>query len=154
MSELLRHSLDLGGSKDRAVLADIDIAHIAAAAFAQAAFHPVFQGCVDLLVGEAELLQHRQGELDHDRRAADQGDGVLRTRRRFFQDGRHEADLAVPVRTVTARIDGLHQADIAPLLPLLELPLVDQIAFRPGAIDDGDVAELVPLVKSSSRSAF
>src|SRR6185369_7570018 len=145
--ELLRHRLDLAGSKDRPVLADVDVPNVAAAAFPQAALHPVLQGGVDLLVREAQLLQHRQGELDHDRRTADQRDSVLGTRRRLLQDGGDEADPAVPLRAVAPRIDRLDEIDVTSLLPLLEFPLVDQIALSPGAVDDGDVAELVPLVE-------
>jgi len=126
ISELHRHGLDLFGGKDRTVLADVDIAHVAAAALAQAALHPVLQRGVDLIVGEAELLQHRQGELDHDRRAADKGDGVFGTGGGFFQDGRHEADPAVPLGAVAPRIHGLHEAHIGTFLPRLQAARVDQ----------------------------
>src|SRR6185369_1790257 len=88
ISELHRHGFYLCCGKDRAVLADIDITHIAAAAFSQAALHPVLQRGVDLFVAEAELLQHRQGELDHDRRPADERDRVLRFWRRLFENRR------------------------------------------------------------------
>src|SRR6266571_989386 len=148
ISKLHRHRLDLLGGKDRAILADVDVADVAAAALAQAALHPVLQRRVDLFVRKAELFQHRQGELDHDRRPADQGDGVFGRRGRFFENGRHETDLAVPFGAVAPRIDGLYQAHIPPLLPLPQLPFVDQISLRPGAVDDRDVAELVAQVQA------
>ena len=47
ISILQRHRLYLFCCKHRAILADIDIAHIAATALAQAALHPVFEGSVD-----------------------------------------------------------------------------------------------------------
>jgi len=58
-SVLGRQGFELGGGEDRTVLANVDLADVAAAALADTAFHAVFQGGVDALVGKAQLLHHR-----------------------------------------------------------------------------------------------
>ena len=77
-SELGRELLHLGGGEDGPVLADVHGPDIAAAALAEPALHAVLERGEDGVVGEAQLLQHRQRELDHHGRAADDGHGVVR----------------------------------------------------------------------------
>lgn len=68
---------DLGGGEDGAVFADVDVADVASAAFAEAAFHAVFEGGDDVVLGEAEVEEDGEGEFDHDGGAADEGNGVV-----------------------------------------------------------------------------
>jgi len=49
---LVGEVFELAKGKDGAIFADEHFAHIAAAAFAEAAFHTVFEGGVDVIVGK------------------------------------------------------------------------------------------------------
>ena len=78
-----------------AVFAYVFGADVAAAAFADTAFHTKLQGGVHLCLVEAQLHQARQYEFNHDGRSADQY-GLIGVEADFFQIGRNEAHMAVP----------------------------------------------------------
>ena len=140
--------VELFQSVHRAVLADVAAAGVAPPALAQPALHAVLQGGVDALRGEAQPGQHRQGQLDHDGRAADQGHAVRGAGRQLLEHVGDEAHLAGPVRSLAARVHGADQVHVGPGLPLLELVLVDQVGDGAGAVDDVDVLEPVAQVQA------
>ena len=92
-----RHTGNLFCCKDRSLLADIDRPHIAASAFADAAFHAVFECCVDVFFIKTKLLERDQGELDHDWRPADYGNTVVGRGGCLFEYGGHKTDTVFPV---------------------------------------------------------
>ncbi len=63
--------------KNGAVFTYVEVAGVATAALADAAFHPVFQGCVDLLIGKIQLFQVLQHEFNHYGRPAGYGNGIV-----------------------------------------------------------------------------
>jgi hypothetical protein len=86
-------------------LADVLIADIAAAALAETAPHLTLERRDDLLGGEVELLQFRQHELDHDRRAAGDGGDALRLGRDVGERLRDQATIVIA--TVWTRFSAL-----------------------------------------------
>jgi hypothetical protein len=147
-SVLRRQLRELRHGKDGAVLADVDRADVAAAALADAALHPILQRGVDLVRREAQLREHGHGELDHDRRAADDGDGVLGGGGDLLEDGRHEPHVAFPVGRLAAGVDRGVEVDVRASVPLGQFLLVDQVGDGAGAVDDGDVVVLVAQVEA------
>src|SRR3990170_1355654 len=125
--EIVIHPFYFSGRVYRPFLADIDIAHIAPAAFAHAALHPVLQRGVNAALVEAEFQQGVEDELDHYRRAAGDGDRVLGLGRGLFQDRGHEAYLALPVVRLSARVDRLDEGHIPPVFPVLQFFLVYEV---------------------------
>jgi hypothetical protein len=81
------HLLQLGEGEDGAVLADVVFAYVAAAAFADAAFHAIFECGEDIIGDEAEFAEDGESVLDHDRWSTYNGD---RTRGYSYRRGRCE----------------------------------------------------------------
>jgi hypothetical protein len=71
-------------TEDRAIFADVEMADIAATTFANAAFHPSFEGRINPFNRKSKGHQLRERELDHDGRAADHGVGVIGRRGDFL----------------------------------------------------------------------
>ena len=142
------HLVQLLERKHRAVPADVLAADVAPAALAHAALHPVLQRGVDVGRRKAQLREDRQRELDHDRRAADQGHApsaltgpvssrTVGTKPTLpFQSG-----VSPPGSTVVTRRTSLAAG------PLGQFVLVDQVGHGAGAVEDRDVAELAAAVQ-------
>lgn len=77
-SKLFKEMGDLLHGEHRSILADIFLTNIAAGAFAHTAFHLAFKGSDYLIVSKTQFLEFNQSKVDHDRRSADNGDGVFR----------------------------------------------------------------------------
>ncbi|VTR69814.1 hypothetical protein DESC_780002 [Desulfosarcina cetonica] len=123
-----RRPIDLIQGKHGTVLADQFLADAAAAAHAEAAFHAVFKAHDDMIMVVAQFLQHRLGEFDHDRRAADNRVGVVAPLGGLlFGDRRHEPHIVLPVRIVGAVHGDVH-VDVVTLFPFHQLVLVEQHA--------------------------
>ena len=101
-----------GIRKHRAILAHIKGTHVAPAALADAAFHAVLQGGVNLVIGKTQLEKVLDHEFYHDRRAAGYGNGVLRTRMKSQEIIRNKAHEPLP--SGLSRIDGEMHAHILP----------------------------------------
>jgi len=65
-----RQLLQLLQREDRPVLTDVLVAQVAAAAQADPALHPRFQGRDDVFLGELQFRESLENELDHDGRSA------------------------------------------------------------------------------------
>jgi hypothetical protein len=76
--KLLKKPGDLLHGKDRAILADVFIPYVATGALAQTALHLPLKGGNDLTIGKTQFLQLNEREVDHNGRAADYGDSILR----------------------------------------------------------------------------
>jgi len=75
---LFGHIIKLGQCKDRTVLANIFFADVAPAAYPDTAFHAHLKREISVFRQEAELFEGGYREFEHNRRAADEADGVLR----------------------------------------------------------------------------
>ena len=114
--------------KHRAVLAHVQLADVAATAFADAAFHPIFERRVDPVVGKPELFEHRKREFNHYRRSANDCDRIVARRSDLFEHGRYEAHAAFPVGSLAARIDRRAEADVRTRRPFVQFVFIDQVA--------------------------
>jgi hypothetical protein len=64
-------------TENRAILTNIEMTDVTAAAFSDPAFHPFFERGVNPFIRELQRHELRERELDHDRRAANDGIRVL-----------------------------------------------------------------------------
>ena len=94
-------------------------------------------------MGKSQLLDHRQGELYHDRRPADGHQRVLGTGGHFLEHGGDEPFSSRPVGI--ALIDCDDRFHVVTRLPRLEFLLVQELSRTSCAVDDGDLAELAAI---------
>ena len=113
-----------------------------------AALHPVLEGRVDLRWREAELLEDRHRVLDHDRRAADEGEPVLRRRARTVRARSARSRSSPSSRAFRRRDRPWSPARRRSAPPTrLQLVLVDEVRHGARAVDDPHLAELLARVE-------
>ena len=106
---------------------------IAAAAFADTAFHAQFERRNDIVALKTQACQSRQGKFNHHRRAADDGD--LRIGRDFFDIVRHETHMPLPALLGT--VDRDINLGIFFFRPIIkQIVLKAQILDAAGTVDD------------------
>ena len=138
-SVFLGQFVEFGQREDRAVLTDIFLSHIAAAALPDPALHPHLQRGDDVFLRKTEFEEDRQREPDHDRGAADHRHGVFGARGDLPADRRDKPLPALPVRIPFVHRD--IEGDIVPLRPRGEFILVDQKPRISCPVDHCDLAE-------------
>ena len=129
--------------KDGTVLADVLFADVAAAAFADAAFHAQLQRRKDLVLAEAHFRKRRQAQFDHDGRPA-QADRLVRRKGQVLEERRHKAHMPRPAFFRT--VNGKMYPYILMARPVLcQFAVFHKILFAARAVDDVDGA-VVPAV--------
>ena len=113
--KLLGEFFEFGDRENRAIDADILGANVTSTAFADAALHAHFQRGDDLLGGEAQVPQGRDGVLDHDGWSANQGNGLVRGGGYLGNDSGDDAGVVGP--GVVGIVDGEVDVDIRTLSP-------------------------------------
>ncbi len=137
---------DLVEVEDGAVHAHVFGADVAPSADADAALHALFEGCEDLAVFEFELLQPEQHELDHDGRAAHDGDAVVGGGGLLGEHRRNESHPLFPAGEFLVHRQHHFRP---PRFPVFEFVTVAEVHGRARPVDQGDVP--VPLPLSEKR---
>lgn len=118
-------------------------ANVASSAFSNAAFHFVFDSCVNLFILETEVFKGFNDKFDHDGRAAGNGYSIIRGRFFVCYILRNESDKLIPVGffDIDGKVNGYF------LLDLLQFFTENQVFGCPCSLDQCQVSVFLFLPK-------